>query len=273
MPTMPELPEVENVRRTLAEHLVGRRIGGVAIHRPDVITGDRLPGSLLTGQRVIDVARHGKQLAIVGEDARAVCVHLGMTGRLTVTTSAQPPVAHTHVVWALENDAQARFVDPRRFGGLWTFSSLDQLWGERWQRLGDDALVIQPRKLHRLLSRTRRTVKAALLDQSVVAGLGNIYVDELLFICRLHPTRVANTLPPEAMRRLIRNMRALLHRAIKAGGSTLRDYADANGAAGAYQLRHRVYGRGGQPCVRCESSLETLFVAGRTTAACKLCQL
>ena len=269
---MPELPEVENVRLTLVEHLVGRRIDRVTVHRPDVITGSRRPEALLTGLPVADVQRHGKQLAILTNDRGCVCVHLGMTGRVSVATPSTPLAAHTHVTWALESGMEARFIDPRRFGGLWTFASLGALRADRWSQLGDDALTIRPGKLHKGLSRSHRPLKAALLDQALIAGLGNIYVDELLFTCRLHPTRFADTLSPEDVRRMVRNMRALLNRAIASGGSTLRDYADANGAGGAYQSCHRVYGRGGQGCVRCAQKLDTFQLAGRTTVACRECQ-
>lgn len=192
---------------------------------------------------------------------------------MTVTTPQAVVPAHTHAVWVLEDGSEVRFIDPRRFGGLWTFDSLDALRAKRWNRLGDDALTIRPQKLRQGLARTKRALKAALLDQSLVAGLGNIYVDELLYTCRLHPTRPTDTLPSEAIPRIVRNMRALLKRAIKSGGSTLRNYTDANGVAGGYQLRHRVYGRGGQPCVRCGQSLNVLTVAGRTTVACERCQV
>ena len=289
---MPELPEVECVRLSLERLVVGRRVGAVRVNRADVITGPAGERALLAGEKVSKVIRHGKQLAVVGS-GRCVVVHLGMSGQLCVVraspTNAQavkrpeqvnsslahpdlPP--HTHVVWALEDGLLLRFTDPRRFGGLWTFGSEDELVAERWSKLGPDALKIKPGELARGLSQTARGLKAALLDQHLVAGLGNIYVDELLFSARLHPLLPANKLDPKQAPGLVRRMRTLLTGAIERGGSSLRDYVDAENQRGSQQTRHRVYGRSGQRCKRrdCRGRVTSEQVAGRTTAWCPDCQ-
>ncbi|MEX0887359.1 MAG: DNA-formamidopyrimidine glycosylase family protein [Phycisphaeraceae bacterium] len=306
---MPELPEVENVRLALLPRLVGRRVVEARLRRADVLRVGGVRGggggggagarsaqrtlqgqALLAGQRIVDIQRLGKQLALIDDGGACVCVHLGMSGSLRFEAGGtRPPAAvdgHAHVVWRLAGSGGAGdqpggrgggggwviFRDPRRFGGVWAYPSLAALEAERWARLGPDALAVTPGPLHRRLQGTRRAVKAALLDQGVVAGLGNIYVDELLHGCGLSPTRVAATLGRDEVTRLVRRMRALLTRAIAAGGSTFRDYVNGDGETGRYQGQHRVYGRAGEACRGCRSSLATAVVAGRTTVWCRRCQ-
>jgi formamidopyrimidine-DNA glycosylase len=281
---MPELPEVEQVRRSLASHVTGRRIVRVELRRADVVDfGHGKPPAakarrvaLLEGQSIDAVERHGKQLAVLTADEAApvVCIHLGMTGSLTYRPPprSRAPAKHTHIVWHLDDGGVVSFHDPRRFGGVWCFPNRAALMASRWSRLGDDALRIEPTTLHANLRRTTRGLKAALLDQTVVAGLGNIYVDELLFSRGLHPCRKANRLKGEAVEQLVRAMRDLLERAIASGGSTLRNYVDADGQAGGFQFEHKVYGRGGQECCRCLAVLRSRQIAGRTTVYCPTCQ-
>ncbi len=271
MPAMPELPEVEQVRRTLRSAVVGRRVVRASVRRADVVHGAG-PGDLLDGRTVADVQRRGKQLALVGDDGRCVCIHLGMSGQLRHVTNGAAEPRHTHVIWTLGGGGRVWFTDPRRFGGVWAFEHTNALHRERWDVLGPDAMRITPAVLWRSLQRTRRALKAALLDQGVVAGLGNIYVDELLFRARLHPLTAACAVERDAVGRLVPMMRRLLARAIAAGGSTLRDYVDATGEAGGFQRQHRVYGRSGQPCRRCGEPLESHVAAGRTTVCCPACQ-
>ncbi len=287
---MPELPEVQTVRQSLIDGVVGRTVIQVKVRRPGVIRGCAKPSSLLRGTRLAGIERHGKQLAIHGasmEPARGqnktpcVCVHLGMTGTLERLPSSQgmSPGSrgvvldrHVHVIWTLDDGRKIVFRDPRRFGGLWTFPCVTTLWHDRWRCLGQDALLISPTQLYRRLGLTRRSIKAALLDQHVIAGLGNIYVDELLFTCRLHPLVCSCDLTRSGIQTMVRHLRTLLRRAIQCGGSTLRDYADANGQTGRFQQRHRVYGRAGQPCLRCGCRLDSIRIVGRTTVYCQRCQ-
>lgn len=295
---MPELPEVECVRRSLQRLVVGRRVQAVRVTRSQVIQGPSTPRDLLVGDHIDRVERQGKQLALVGRGGGCVCVHLGMSGQLcflprpdepntkptpierTDTRKGSTPIVsaelppHTHVLWLLDQGQAIRFTDPRRFGGLWTFARLDALVQHRWSRLGPDALSITPGQLHEGLRRTTRGLKAALLDQGLVAGLGNIYVDELLFGAGLHPLTPANTLDRARSASLVRRMRTLLCAAIERGGSSLRDYVDAQNQRGSQQDHHRVYGRSGQRCRRrgCRAVILSEQVAGRTTAWCPNCQ-
>ncbi len=281
---MPELPEVETLRRSLAKNVLGHVILGVKVRRDSVINGSAKPKALLCGLRIDQLIRHGKQLAILGtmpeKDTadrespinRCICVHLGMTGSLRYVASHHVMDPHCHVVWRLDGRAQLRFRDPRRFGGIWTFDSLSALRNQRWSRLGQDALTIKPKHLHEKLLATRRAIKAALLDQQVIAGLGNIYVDELLFACRLNPMLPANRLTIQQVRPLVTKMKRLLAQAIEAGGSSLRDYVDSDGRRGKFQQLHQVYGREALPCRKCGLPLSKSQVAGRTTICCHQCQ-
>lgn len=290
---MPELPEVECVRLSLERLIVGRRVDAVRVNRGDVITGPRGDASLLVGDKVSRVIRHGKQLAIVGSGGRCVCVHLGMSGQLCVMSDEQAeplskkrlstafgsiapadPPPHTHVLWIFQGGIALRFTDPRRFGGLWTFSDLNELKARRWNKLGPDALRITPGQLQNRLAGTTRSLKAAMLDQNLVAGLGNIYVDELLFNAKLHPVLPANRLNSALVPGLVRRMKTLLQGSIQRGGSTLRDYVNAENQRGSQQDRHRVYGRSGRACKRrgCNAVIVSHQIAGRTTAWCPGCQ-
>lgn len=290
---MPELPEVERVRLSLLDHLIGRRIERVSIHRADVVdfgtlitrTTTTMQTALLGGLTIRELKRHGKQLAIVaGRDddeaeARVICVHLGMTGAMVhehgpVRDEGATPQAakHIHLRWHLDTGSSVFFHDPRRFGGIWTFDHLSQLQSLRWASLGPDALLITPEQLHPALRQTDRHLKAALLDQSIVAGLGNIYVDELLFQIGLHPMSRASRVKMNDVQTMVAEMRDLLGRAIASGGSSLRNYVDGNGQAGGFQFNHLVYGRAGQSCHRCGVKLKSQVVGGRTTVFCGKCQ-
>lgn len=293
---MPELPEVETLRRSLEPRLVGRRIVRATLHRRDVLV---LPGDpeggfsraragarpvrfrardLLAGARVTGLVRRGKQLGVVGRvdpgDQPALCVHLGMSGRLLWAPAGARPalVDHVHASWRLDDGSRLVFRDPRRFGGLWAFASVGELERARWGRLGPDALGVTARALAGALAGSRRAIKGALLDQGVVAGVGNIYADEALFAAAIDPRREAGSLDPDQTQALARQLRRVLRRAVRARGSTLRDYVDAEGRAGAFQLSHAVYGRAGQACRSCGGVLESGLVAQRTTVWCPACQ-
>lgn len=178
---------------------------------------------------------------------------------------------HVHATWAFDSGATLCFEDPRRFGLLRVFRSLGVL-KEHWAALGPDALTITSDDLGRALQKTRRPIKAALLDQRLLAGVGNIYADESLFLARVNPQIPADRLSPKHAARLAEAIRRVLAQAVEAGGSTLRDYADADGRPGSYQQRHAVYGRAGLVCSACPSRLSTGLVGQRTTVWCPRCQ-
>ena len=282
---MPELPEVEHVRRSLRGPVIGAQVQRVIIRRADVAWSGRAgrPASaveLLDGARISAIHRHGKQLGIVAEDGRAMCVQLGMTGGMLVPPNAQAVAAldHAHVIWELNHHAHERagrflvFRDPRRFGGITCYPSLLALRRERWNRLGPDALRINAGALAAAVAGSRRAVKCVLLDQKLIAGVGNIYADEALFRAGVSPRRRASLLRPPDIERLSEAIRTVLAAAVNAGGSTIRDYRDSSGQSGTFQSRHLVYGRAGLACTACGSTLRKLVVAQRTTVMCPRCQ-
>ena len=274
---MPELPEVERLRCTLLPHLVGHRFERVRIRRASVIEGPRTPRALLvggTGSSITQIARRGKQMALLTHDSRVLVIHLGMTGQVLCRPAADPGPEndpHVHIVWTTEIGTQVVFRDPRRFGGLWPLTGPAAL-KRRWDALGPDAFTIAPEALAAGLAGSRRAVKAALLDQAVLAGVGNIYADEACFIAGVRPARKAHRLKHDEVARLAEAVRTVLGRAVAAGGSTLRDYRNADGQAGDFVSQHAVYGRGNQPCVRCGTCLRQATLAQRTTVWCPQCQ-
>jgi formamidopyrimidine-DNA glycosylase len=300
---MPELPEVERVKRTLEPALLCGRVVEVRLHRRDVVhrSGAKLPrridpAELLADTTIARLLRHGKNLAIIGDNGRTLCVHLGMSGHLRFVrerddaaghvdddaADADPHRAkrsskldHVHCEWRIEGPAARGtliFRDPRRFGGLWTYDSESQLWEKRLNALGPDALTIEPQELAANLKGSRRAIKAALLDQAALAGVGNIYADEALFRAKIHPATRAAKLSRAQIDSLGSSLRAVLRAAIEAGGSTIRTYVDSNGEQGRFAAEHAVYGRGGQPCPRCGTRLRSTLVAQRTTVFCPKCQ-
>lgn len=295
---MPELPEVERVRASL-EPLVGRTVVRARLRRRDVLVVPGDPpggfsrtretvrpkrytaGMLLADARIEAVLRHGKQLAIAarrGAETPILAGHLGMTGRFLLIEPGRRVAAgpHVHAEWSLDDGTRLRFEDPRRFGGLWALPSRDAL-RERWSVLGVDPLAVDDaalaRALERGLSVSRRAIKAALLDQRVVAGVGNIYADESLWAACIAPDRLGADLAPSEHRKLAEAIRAILSRSLEAGGSTLRDYRDASGEVGSFQAQHAVYGRGGFPCPRCGATLVSGVLGQRSTVSCPQCQI
>ncbi|MEO1008829.1 MAG: bifunctional DNA-formamidopyrimidine glycosylase/DNA-(apurinic or apyrimidinic site) lyase [Planctomycetota bacterium] len=285
---MPELPEVETLRRSLEPHLVGRTVAAATLHRRDIAVapGDppggfarqRTPArprrlardQMLAGAVIAGLERRGKQLAIIATDGRAIRVHLGMSGQLLRAARAgRLPGDHVHATWRLDDGGRLVFRDPRRFGGLW----LVDAGGERFDAaLGPDALAIGAAELRAALDGARRPIKAALLDQRVLAGVGNIYADESLFAARIHPRAIAAALDPPRISALAAAIRRTLASAVRARGSSIRDYRDPSGEPGGFQARHRVYGRAGLACHGCGRMLASDLVAQRTTVWCPGCQ-
>ncbi|MCA9285778.1 MAG: bifunctional DNA-formamidopyrimidine glycosylase/DNA-(apurinic or apyrimidinic site) lyase [Phycisphaerales bacterium] len=295
---MPELPEIEHLRRSLEQPLAGATIVRVDVLRADVVrTGPARPGGAprrgraaatalanqLGGARILDLDRRGKHLAIV-TDAGVLDVHLGMSGQLFVVpgdsrASTGPASRHVHVRFRLRTrsgDHTLVFRDPRRFGGLWIVRDRAELNALCWSRLGPDALATTPgvlgEALSLVLSRRRRAVKAILLDQSLVAGIGNIYADEALFRAGVHPASPGGGLRSDDVQRLATEIHAVLGEAVRAGGSSIRDYRDGAGRPGSFARQHAVYGRKGLPCLRCGAQLSGLSIGGRTTVHCPGCQ-
>ncbi|QOV89940.1 bifunctional DNA-formamidopyrimidine glycosylase/DNA-(apurinic or apyrimidinic site) lyase [Humisphaera borealis] len=270
---MPELPEVQTVVAALGPRLIGRRIARVDLRRTDILcpAGTDLP-PLLSGRSIRDIRRRGKRIIFVLDNGDCFFIHLGMTGRLSFAVATDPAEPHTHLELAFSPQPNAadlvlRFSDPRRFGGIWWVGA-----GAPDAGMGPEPLTLRSSALASLLLQTTRNVKAALLDQSLVAGLGNIYVDESLFLARLNPLRRANSLTRKETGRLSRAIKLTLRKAIAHRGSTLRDYRDTDGEAGGFQSLHRVYDRADLPCRRCRTPITRIVVGGRSTHFCPECQ-
>ncbi len=252
---MPELPEVETVMRGLQSRLEGRRIVSAVAHRADLRW--KLPPGLaqrLTGARVIGFRRRGKYILMRLEGGESVLLHLGMSGRMVLTpVRPNQPTLHEHLVLETDDGWRLGFVDPRRFGSVDLVPTALEERHRLLAELGPEPLetAFTPASLSASLAGKRTPIKAALLDQKVVAGLGNIYVCEALFRARLSPLRSAHTVPGTRAARLVPAIQDTLREAIAAGGSSLRDYVQPNGELGYFQHAWRVYGHEGEPCERC----------------------
>jgi formamidopyrimidine-DNA glycosylase len=265
---MPELPEVQTVVDSLSPALVGRRIVTVQLHRRDIVTPPGIDlAAYLTGRSVRAIDRRAKRIVFTLDNAERFYMHLGMSGRLMLAADHEQIAKHTHLQLRFDNGAELRFFDPRRFGGIWWLGLTPDD-----DRLGPEPLGLCATELAARLARTKRVIKSALLDQSLIAGLGNIYVDESLFGAGVHPLLRADRLTPAQVAALIRSIKATLRRALNHRGSTLRDYRDANGDSGNFQRLHRVYGREGQPCRKCRAAIVRIVVGGRSTHFCQVCQ-
>ena len=263
---MPELPEVQTVVDTVRPRIVGRRIERLTLHRDDFATPRGFDWSCLTGRSIADVRRRAKRIVFHLDDGRRFFAHLGMSGRMTFCDAATPLAKHTHVVLRFDH-GELRQVDPRRFGGLhW----LGDDPGDA--NLGPEPFDLTPAMLGQRLAKTARPIKSALLDQALVAGLGNIYVDEALHAAGVHPLALCRDVPADAVRRLNRSIKTILRRAIRFKGSTLRDYVDADGNPGGFRLQHRVYDRAGTPCRACGTPIERIVLGNRSTHFCPTCQ-
>lgn len=286
---MPELPEVETVRRGLEPVLAGARLARVQARRPDLRFP--LPDGFvqrLTGARIERLERRAKYLMAPLDRGETLVMHLGMSGRFEIAAEAarmrpgdfslaQPPdPKHAHIVFTTEAGAVVTFYDPRRFGYMDLIAS-HALTAHPWfEGLGPEPMDcgFDAAYLARAAVGRKAPIKSLLLDQRVIAGLGNIYVCEALHRAGIAPERAAGGVPPRKLRALHDAIRDVLAEAIEAGGSTLRDYAAADGSLGYFQHRFGVYGREGEPCLKagCRGRVERIVQAGRSTFACSRCQ-
>ncbi len=274
---MPELPEVETVRRSLLPHVVGRRITGLRVGDFPGVVGTEAPEAVaarITGRRIIGVDRRAKYLLFGLDDDSTIMAHLRMTGQLKVVGRDRDPLRFERLAIELDNDRDLRFADQRKFGRVLHLLPADVAALDR--RLGPEPLSERFTAESLAQSLTRRTgkLKSVLLDQSLIAGLGHIYVDEARFRARLHPERAANSLSMDDIRRLHRAIRAVLRDSLERRGTTFSSFQDADGEAGGYGSALAVYGRGGRGvCPRCRRPLSKSVVGGRGTHFCPYCQV
>ncbi|MGB9803029.1 bifunctional DNA-formamidopyrimidine glycosylase/DNA-(apurinic or apyrimidinic site) lyase [Desulfofundulus sp.] len=273
---MPELPEVETIKRTIKEKLPGLTICGADIFLPKII---QRPSPeefcrLVVDKKVLDVDRRGKYLLISLSRGLVLVVHLRMTGQLIYTATEEPRSRHTHLIFYLDNGHQLRYIDVRQFGRFWLVPEKDLQAVSGLKDLGVEPLSREFTLdfLAKGLKSRRTTLKSLLLEQTFIAGLGNIYSDEVLHRAGLHPSRTANTLTPPEVRALFEAIRTVLEEAISSRGTSVRDYVDGMGRAGTFQEKLRVYGQKGKPCTRCGRPIERLRSGNRSTYYCPGCQ-
>ncbi len=274
---MPELPEVETYVRELEPELYGRRITAAHVYWPRIIAAphaDAFPVAV-AGLRFVSFGRRGKYMLLGLDNGATLLVHLRMTGKLLVKPAEAEPETHTHVVFELDDGRRLHYTDARKFGRLWLTEDPQSVVG----RLGPEPLgegfcaaALWPR-----LAGRKAAIKALLLDQRIVAGVGNIYADEALFLAGIHPARPAGSLQPAEVERLCAAVQSVLARGIALqgstlGGSALQNYRRPGGETGGFQNEFRVYGRAGQPCPTCGAPIERVVIAQRSSHFCPTCQ-
>ena len=280
---MPELPEVETVARGLRQSIPGRRIVAVRLGKTDFIDDPAAVEMNLPGRRIESVERFGKFMLLRlsraasaeaasnnGDDSAALLVHLGMTGHLAPQAAAEPNQKHTHVWLELDDGRELRYTDPRRFGRIAYLAGAalrDELL-----RFGAEPLEISAEEFSVRVRSRKTRIKALLLDQSVLRGVGNIYADESLWRAKIYPARRGSSLSVKEVESLRRALQEILRHAIAMRGSSITNFLDAAGEPGEYQRRHRAYGREGKPCYRCGTPIRRIIVAGRSSHFCPHCQ-
>jgi formamidopyrimidine-DNA glycosylase len=273
---MPELPEVETVRRSLEVTIIGKKINNVEVLWSNII---KLPGDpsefdmRISGQTIRKMGRRGKFLLFY-LDTDVLVSHLRMEGKYGIHDESEPVDKHVHVIFHFTDGTALRYKDVRKFGTMHLFPIGSEFCHSPLSEVGPEPFSGEYtyKHLRDSLRKTSRQVKPALLDQKTVTGLGNIYVDETLFRARVHPERICSTLSDKEIRRIHDESIKTLFEAVEAGGSTIRSYINSLGQIGLFQLQILVYGRSGQPCVKCGTELQKLRVGGRGTTICPKCQ-
>ena len=271
---MPELPEVETIARGLAKRISGDSIESVWLGpKPEPLKSSAAEiAAALEGRRILNVRRVGKHIVFDlegNQDGPAKSraqwiVHLGMTGSLLICPAESELEKHTHAVLQLASGRELRFVDPRRFGRLSVI--------EKFEAPGAEPLQIEFEGFTALFRGRKTPIKSALLNQKLLSGVGNIYADEALFRAGIRPRRRAASLTRDEFKRLHSSLKRVLKEAIRLGGSSISDYVDSNGEEGFFQLKHRVYGREGEPCLVCKTRIKRIVIAGRSSHYCPRCQ-
>lgn len=271
-PGMPEMPEVETIRRDLVPHLVGRRFTEADVRWPGTIQGltPRTFHNRLLGRRIEGIGRRGKYFLFHLSEGWRLIVHLGMTGQLLTQPPEDRAEVWTRVAFGLDGPRGLWFVDPRKFGRIYLVEDPESVVG----RLGPEPMEdgFSARRLAALLERRSGILKPLLLNQGFIAGVGNIYADEALFAARIRPDRAADTLRPDEVVRLHRGIRRALRRGLRDAGSSVDSYRRPDGREGRYQENFLVFRRTGEACPRCGTTIERIVLGGRSTHFCPGCQ-
>ncbi len=271
---MPELPEVETIARGLDASVKGDIIESVWIgkRKQPLKSSPRQIAGVLEGARIAGVHREGKHIVaeleeLQGNPRGQWIIHLGMTGRMAVAAAGADLLKHTHLVATLRSGRELRFIDPRMFGKL----AVHRL-PKRFVAAGKEPLEVSQAEFRELYRGRKTPIKSALLNQKLLSGVGNIYADESLFRAGIRPRRRAGSLSRAELERLHASLNEVLREAIALGGSSVSDYVDAEGNKGFFQLQHRVYGREGEPCLKCKTPIKRVVIAGRSSHYCSRCQ-
>lgn len=264
---MPELPEVENVIRSLVNRVTGKKVESVEIITPSIVYKRTDFIDLVKYKTIVSLARRGKYI-IMRLDEGNLLIHLRMTGKLLFNGEMGK---HTHLRLDFTNGDYLVYNDVRKFGRI-NYLSSSELEIYLKTKVGLEPGLMEFEEFREKLEKKRGPLKKILLDQTVIAGIGNIYADEILFASGIHPLTETSKLEDEDYINLYNNIREILEKAIIAGGSTIRDYVNGDGTAGGFQDAHQVYGRGGKECNKCGCTLEKIKVVGRTTVYCPICQ-
>lgn len=271
---MPELPEVETLKTELHRDLAGLVLLKAVIFQPSLVMADAksLPG-ILSGKKISAVSRRAKYIVVQFEGEIALWIHLGMTGRLYWADSEAENARHVHLQFHFEGKpGKLLLQDPRRFGAVYLTQGKEDGWPESLRKLGPEPLEISETEFSDLFQNRSGSIKNLLLNQRILAGMGNIYADESLFRAGIRPQRKAGRIQTPVLSGLYRAVHEVLTEAIRFGGSSIDDYRRTDGTRGDFQERHRVYGRTGKPCVSCETPIRRLVISGRSAHYCPRCQ-
>ncbi len=271
---MPELPEVETVRRTLEPNLKGQTITRLELRWPGLLKNTSSAAlARWVGARVVGVRRRGKMILVDSDRRETMLLHLKMTGRLYLARRSEPVDKHVHLVIGLSgSDLELRFRDPRKFGHLMLFPSAKEMRIKALRELGPEPGEINREQFISLFARRKGKIKPLLLQQNFIAGLGNIYADEILHAAGIHPESKVSHLTREELGRLYQQMRRIIASAIRYRGTSVRDYRDGMGQPGSFQNRLKVYGREGEKCWCCHQKIRRRKIAGRSAYFCPGCQ-
>ncbi|SES94370.1 DNA-formamidopyrimidine glycosylase [Paenibacillus sp. NFR01] len=273
---MPELPEVETVKRTLNTLITGKQIQSVTVRLPRIIQRPddvQAFAVLLEGRRILEIARRGKFLRFV-MDGLVMVSHLRMEGRYGLYTSGEPLDKHTHVIFHFTDGTELRYTDVRQFGTMHLFQPGEDLELAPLKKLGQEPLdpLFTAERFKEIVGAKGTKIKPLLLNQEYIVGIGNIYVDESLHRAGIHPEETAKSITPDRLDRLHAAIVATLSESVKVGGSSVKSYVNGQGESGNYQHQLLVYGRSGEPCTVCGTMIEKTVVGGRGTHYCPVCQ-
>ncbi|HVP36324.1 MAG TPA: bifunctional DNA-formamidopyrimidine glycosylase/DNA-(apurinic or apyrimidinic site) lyase [Terriglobales bacterium] len=270
---MPELPEVETVVRGLRKTVLGKKIKSLKIYPSRILhsPAESLRRNLLQ-QRIREINRRGKNIILKLSNGDLLLIHLGMTGNLVYMNGSIPMGKHDHIDLEFSDRTHLRYSDIRKFGRFKLIKSSQVTKEGVLKKLGPEPLEISRDDFVKLLQGKKGRIKSVLMNQSIIAGIGNIYADEVLFEAKIHPLQMVSDLSRNKLMKLHSAIQKILKKAIKAGGSSVDDYRDVDGKKGFFQFYHKVYGRAGEPCKRCGTKIRRIIVSQRSTHFCPRCQ-